>query len=230
MARRKTNQPVEAQEATMTDENGIENENDSVMEDEAGEGETADRKMTEKEIAEAKIKTAWQDGMDADQNEDAIKLAMIQAGATFKNVTRLYTNFMIEAGLAMSKEEKEDLTKSILDNGTYDVTSAVGFTDAMEAIKAEGTGISDRNASAIIRAWAKDNNVTTWKKPESAGGDGQRGKFRMEFFRIMEHNPRMTREELSQLIKTHPLSSDNVVKHESVYQRIRQMCNTIIGV
>ena len=60
------------------------------------------------EALEAAILEAFTASVEI-KEEDAVKMDMISKGATFKNVTRLYNKFMIDAGLAISKSDRSQL-------------------------------------------------------------------------------------------------------------------------
>lgn len=207
MARRKSNS---TEENMMTDE--IQNDSASEQTDDT----------------DAPIRAAFDEKI-GNESEDAVKMAMIQAGATFKNVTRLYNAYMVDAGLAMSKDEKKDLVGNVLDSGDFDVTSQDGFESAQAALVERATNLTDRQASGIIRAWGKANNVEVYKKP-AGGGDGAPRGFRAFFLEALEANPRMTKEEVSEILKTHPLATDATRNVESRWQRFRLMANRIVGV
>ena len=179
------------------------------------------------EEPDAKIREAFDSAIASNEKEDGIKMAMIMAGATFKNVARLYNTYLVDAGLAMSKEEKNELVGNILDSGDFDVSTQEGFEGAQTALVEQASGLTDRQAASIIRAWAKKNDVEAFKKP--AGGGGGRTGFTSTLFDMLKGNPRMTKEEMHDILQSHPEATENSRRIESFYQNVRQLCNDIVA-
>lgn len=169
------------------------------------------------------IREAFDTAVSGDKSEDDVKMALIGAGATFKNVTRLYNQYMIDAGMAVSKEEKDEIVKKILEG--KDVSDEKGFNKCVEAIVKKATGVNEKSAAALIRAWAKASELEYYTKPKGAGGS--RVGFRSRFYDALVANPKMTKEQCNAFLKEAEGSSDNVMKHESNYQGMRGLANRI---
>jgi hypothetical protein len=169
------------------------------------------------------IRDAFDDAVSEDKSEDDVKMALIGAGATFKNVTRLYNQYMVDAGFAVSKEEKDEIVKKILDG--KDVSEEAGFNKCVEAIVKKAAGVSEKSASALIRSWAKANDLPYFTKPKGAGG--ARVGFRSRFFDALIANPAMSKDQCTEYLKTAEGTSNNVMNHESVYQGIRELVNDV---
>lgn len=120
---------------------------------------------------------AFNEGIEAESDEDSIKMAMIQSGATFKNVTRLYNQYMIDAGLAISKADKADIVCKVLKDAN--VSEEVGFDAAVEALMGEISETTARSAGALIRAYAKKHELEVFAQPknESTPRSGFHGKY-----------------------------------------------------
>lgn len=184
----------------------------------------AEAKEVEKEVeVEDTIRPAFDDAVAADKTEDEVKMALIGAGATFKNVTRLYNQYMVDAGFAVSKEEKQEIVDKILTD--KDLADEKVFTKAVAAIVAKAAGVTEKSAAALIRAFAKANELEVWKKPKG-GGEGRSG-FKSRFYDHLQANPSMTEEDVSKYLQEAEGTSANIQKHESVYQSIRAMANAI---
>ena len=169
------------------------------------------------------IRVAFDEAVEDSHSEDDVKLAMIQNGAKFSNVSRLYTQYMIDAGLAMSKEEKDSLVTDILEDA--DLSTEEGFTEARDAMVEEGTNVSDKQAASIIRAYARKNELEVWKAPKGTGE--RKAGFRDAFYAALVENPNMTKEQADEMIKNHDLSTANVIRHESFWHSIRKLANSI---
>lgn len=171
------------------------------------------------------IRPAFDEAIAGDQGEDDVKMAMITAGASFKNVTRLYNKYMVDAGFAVSKEEKDEIVGKSVEG--KDLSTEDGFSKASAAIQKKATGVTEKSAAALIRAWAKaqDGDIEVYKKAASAGGP--RVSVRSRFFDALIANPAMTEAACKEHLANDKETSENVMKHESVYQGIRELVNRI---
>ena len=169
------------------------------------------------------IRIAFDAAVSSDKGEDEIKMALIGAGATFKNVTRLYSKYMVDAGYAVSKEEKAEIVSSILNDA--DVSDETGFGKCVAAICAKASGVTEKAAGSLIRAWAKANEMEYYTKPK--GSSGPRDSIRGRFYSALVANPTMTAEECTAHLQGDPDSSNNVMNHERVYQGVRELVNKI---
>lgn len=183
----------------------------------------------EGEVAEEEkvdvIRPAFDTAIDDEKSEDEVKMAMITAGASFKSVTRLYNQYMVDAGFAISKEEKAEIVAKVLVGKEVDTEESFG--KAVAAIVKKGTGVTDKSASALIRSWAKtqDPIVECYKKP--AGTGAPRTGVRSRFFDALIATPSMSKEACKVHLEKDVDTSKNVMNHESVYQGIRELVNNI---
>ena len=186
--------------------------------------EEATNEATEEKVDE--IRVAFDAAISADKSEDDVKMAMIGAGATFKNVTRLYNQYSVDAGLAMSKAEKDEVVTKIVSKAKK-LETEEGFNKTVAAIVEATKGVNEKSAAALIRAWAKaqDPAVETWAKPKSAGGS--REGFRSRFYDALVANPAMTKEQCHDFIVNDKDSSANKLKHEANFQGMRGLANRI---
>lgn len=113
------------------------------------------------------IKAAFDEAIAEEKEEDFIKLQMISAGATFKSVTRLYNQYMIDAGLAISKADRNQILDDVMED--RDVETEEDFNAAVEALVASMKGATARSAGAQIRSFAKKNDISVYAKPKSEG-------------------------------------------------------------
>ena len=197
---------------------------DETMNTEAGEN-------TEQKVdLEAMIRAAFDAAHAAGKEEDDIKLDMIGAGATFKNVTRLYNQFSVDAGLTVSKEEKDQILLDDL-NGA-DLADEATFNAKVEELMARLAGSTDKSAAALIRAYAKKNGIEAFKKAKVASGEGRIG-FTAKFYDFLIANPTATKEEAVAFIdgtNGNEETTDNIKRNKSHYLAIHRMVNHIAGV
>ena len=188
--------------------------------------ETTEVAETEVEDNTAEIRDGFDAAVAADKDEDAIKLDMISSGASFKNVTRLYNQFMIDSGLAISKADKAELVEGALSG--LDFSDEEGFASAVEAIQDAIEGSTDRSAAALVRSYAKKNDLESYSKPKGQGGT--RSTFRSEFYAFLRGNPGMTEAEATAYIMGtdgNAETSVNVQKHISVHLGVWGVVNGI---
>jgi hypothetical protein len=172
------------------------------------------------------IKDAFTAAVEGGNTEDGVKMAMIGAGATFRNVTRLYNHYAIEAGLAMSREDREELVKNVLED--IDPSDEEGFSDAVDTIMENGAGVDESTAARSLRAYCKKNDIAFWVKPKGEGREGT--GFTARYYNALVANPSMTKEQASDLINGRngqEATSENVKRHETQYQAIRALANRI---
>ena len=160
------------------------------------------------------------DGVD----EDDVKMAMIGAGATFKNVTRLFNEYMVVGGFAMTLETKRELVATSIDG--LEISGEEGFSAAVDAIVENGTNVSAASAGALIRAHAKKNELEVYAKP--AGEGGTRNPFVPNFHAALVENPTMGEDGLRAVIAE--LSEEHQVNPNRWFNQqnsIRKMVNAV---
>lgn len=144
------------------------------------------------------IKEAFIASMEASMSEDEVKMAMIQAGATFKSVTRIYNQLMVDAGLVMSREDRDAFVKQAV--STFEISTESGFDDAVNLLLEKIPNSTDRSAAALLRSYSKKNGVEIFAKPKATGGT--RNPFVDLFFDGLVENPSMTEEQLEEILNS----------------------------
>lgn len=160
------------------------------------------------------------------KSEDEVKMDMIAAGATFKNVTRLFNQFMIDAGLAVSKEEKSEIIDSTL--AGLDFSTEEGLQGAVAALIEAVPNSTERSAASLVRSYAKKIGVEVYSKPKGKG-KGKSG-FANKFYDFLVANPAVTLEEVTAYVmgtEGNEETSANVQKHIAHYLNIYELCTTI---
>lgn len=176
---------------------------------------------------EVAIRAAFDAGVAAEKTEDDIKLEMITAGATFKNVTRLFNSFSVDAGLAVSKEEKDQILLDVL-NGA-DLSAEDAFNAKVKELMARLTGTTDKSAAALIRAYAKKNSLEAFKKAKGGTGEGRTG-FTAKFYDWLVANPTSTKEQATAFVmgtEGNEETSANVKRHLTHHLGIHNLVNRI---
>jgi len=162
---------------------------------------------------------AFKDAVDAGKSETDIKLEMIKVGADFKNVTRLYNKFMIDVGLSMSKEEKQERTLSALQG--KDLSTEEGFQSGILALQEEFENLTDRGAQAMLRAYAKANSLSVFEKPKAEKTGTARPGFAAAFHQWLITNiDTVSEEQVTQYVNGtdgFAPTSENVKNHLAIY-------------
>jgi len=187
-----------------------------------------DEATGEEERQDTKIYNAFVDAVEAEKSEDEVKMAMIQAGCPFKKVAKLYNDYLVESGMANSKEERQQLLDKTL--GGKDLSEEKVFNKCVTTLVEKGKNINEKAAAAMIRGWAKKNDVECYAKPKGEG-TGRSG-FASLFYDWLLENPKCTKDEASAYIHGkdgNPATSDNVKRHESHYLGIAALVNKIAG-
>lgn len=174
------------------------------------------------------IRVAFDEAMGDNQEEDDVKMHMISAGATFKNVTRLYNQFMIDAGFAISKEDRNQIVDELLSDKDLDTEES--FTNAVSAVLEAVKGSTERSAAAIVRSYGKKNGQEVYTKPKNEGTGSGRTGFASSYYDFLAENPRCTQEEAEAFINgegDHPDTTDNIKKHSPHYLKIWNLVNRV---
>lgn len=179
---------------------------------------------TEESEAEVAIKDAFEAALDAGKDEDDVKMDMIQSGATFKNVTRLYNKFMIDAGLAMSAADRKAVVDETLEG--RDLSTEEGFDQAVAALVEAVTGSTERSAAALVRSFGKKEDVDVFTKPKGDGGT--RNPFVRVFHDALIENPDMDEQGLKDIIASlEPDHQVNPTRWFNQHNNIRKTANAI---
>lgn len=202
------------------------------VEELANEDDTAEE-QSEKDLLEEQVRAAFDESVSAEDEEDDVKMAMIGAGATFKNVTRFYNKFMIDAGMAISKADRSQIVDDTLEG--RDLESEEDFDSAVAALVEAVQGSTERSAAALVRSYAKKNDLTVYSKPKGEGAS--RVTFRSTFYEWIVANPDATEADAKAYVMgegAYGPTSANVQAHASahlnVFAMTRRLVATIRGV
>ena len=182
--------------------------------------ETGSESAAEEELSIA-IRAAFDESVAEEKGEEETKIAMIGAGAKFKNVTRLYNEFMVDAGFVMAKEDKDKVVNDVLTGA--DVSTEESFNAAISALVDGIKGATERSAASLIRAFAKKNDIEVFKKTKASGGT--RNNVISDFYNELLNNPAMTEKEASDYLHEH--GSANTIRWESSHQKVRKLVNDL---
>jgi len=198
-----------------------------------GETEMSEEQEISKEEMEAKAREVFDEQTKntnvEDIDPDTVKVAMLQVGVPFSSVTRMFNQFMVDAGFALSREEKDEMVESII-GGAEDIESEDGFNEVVAELVDRGSGvINERMAGAMIRGYAKKNDLPVYRKQAGGGGGGRTGGFRNAFLDMLVQNPRMDEAQFDEVLNTHPMASENVRNNRGHYNAIREAFNRVVA-
>jgi hypothetical protein len=174
------------------------------------------------------IRAAFDVSVSDSSEEDDVKMAMIGAGATFKNVTRFYNQFMIDAGLAISKADRDQIVADTLEG--LDLETEEDFELAVGNLTAAVQGATERSAAALIRSYGKKNELPVYSKPKGEGS-GRVG-FASQFYDFLVANPTVSEDAAKAYVMgegENADTSENVKRHISHYMGIWGLANRIVA-
>jgi hypothetical protein len=189
---------------------------ESQTEDTEGTGEAEDQVDP---VYEA-IKVAFEEAVNDGKDEDDIKMAMIGAGAKFKNVAKLYNQLMVDLGFTKSKSERNEILDRVLTGLALNEEEV--FANAVALVQDE-VEVEEKSAAALVRAWAKKNEVECFK-PEKKVSEGPAGITKAIFDWIQE-NEFATEDQLVEQLKT--VVTENTLRHKTLYAGILCLANRI---
>ena len=136
------------------------------------------------------IQQAFNAGVEDSSDIEAIKFAMVNAGAKFSNVNKLYKRMSIEAGLDLSKADRDSKVASLLEGQSF--VTQEGFESSVKMVIADVPGMTPQRAALAVRSYAKKNELDIYKAPK---GEGSRSSFVANFHNYMVDNTPFPSEE-----------------------------------
>jgi hypothetical protein len=173
----------------------------------------------EQEIS-VEIKNAFNAGVAAGKEEEEIKLDMIEAGAKFKNVARMYNKLSIDAGLVIPKQKRDSIVEASVIG--RDLSTVEAFNAVVDDLVSRLNGTSKKSAAALVRGYAKATGMEVYKK-EVVSGTGR--SFTRNFYAALIDNPNMTEEEVHDFIVAN--GTEKTLKREIGLQGIRKLVNDL---
>lgn len=143
------------------------------------------------------IRDAFLKATEAGKQEDDVKLDMIVSGATFKNVSRLFSQFMVDAGLAVSKEDRSKAVEQALTGASF--ATKEDFDRSVTVLMDSIPGASEKAAQGLVRSYAKKNSLECYVKPK--GEASPRSGLKSNMFDYIIANPLQSDEEFTAYVK-----------------------------
>lgn len=192
------------------------------MPDGGGDTEATKKVKLPKGVTQENYDTAKRiivSGIGADQEPDAIKSAMFEAGIGFSQLSRLYSVITIAEGLALDPKE---ITKIIADeiksiDWTFeeDWSTISGYVDEIVA-KAKGA-TKAKVTTAIKNHWI-DNEKEMPRKP--AAVRGRIGSISKTVIDVFAANKKTTEKELAAAILPHVKAQSNADYYAKLYHKM----------
>ena len=165
------------------------------------------------------IELAFDAAVSDGKEEDEIMLAMIEAGATFKNVKSRYNALLVDNGYLDSKAEKAKIVTDTLEG--MDLADEDGFQSAVDVLIEGLKGATEKSVAASIRAYAKKNELEVYKKPKGEGA-GRSGITSMFHDFVIDSLP-VSKEDVDAWIETN--GTDNTKRHAKAYHARADLAN-----
>lgn len=157
------------------------------------------------------IEIAFDEAMSEGKSEDEVMLAMIEAGATFKNVKSRFNALMVDNGYLDSRAEKAEIVASTLEG--RDLSTEEGLDQAISDLSEKLKGVNAKSAAASIRQYAKKHELEIYKKPKGAGVG--RSGITSKFHDWVVANIPVTENQVAEWIEAN--GTDNTKRHSRVY-------------
>ena len=167
------------------------------------------------------IKAAFVESVDNGSEEDDTKMAMIAAGAKFKNVNRLFNGFMVELGYSLSKDDKEDILAQVLDG--LDLSEVDTFDSAVSELS-QRLQTSEKSAAGSLRQWAKKREIPFYIKPKSE--TSERSGITATIHSWILENATAKVEDLYAYIKE--VGTENTERNKTQFAAILKLANKIV--
>ena len=166
--------------------------------------------MSEENTAEViaidPLRAIFESGNDNDKDEDAIKFDLLNGGAKFSNVNKIFKKYSIEFGFDLSKKDRDAKLHEILEG--YDLSAEESFNNLAEQVSTDLPGMTTQRAAVAIRAYAKRNELVVYKRPK---GEGSRSSFHADFHTwLVDTTPFPTQVQAETYINEH--GTKNAVK------------------
>lgn len=182
--------------------------------------------MSEAQTAEVTsidpLRAVFQAGVDAEKDEDAIKFDLLNNGAKFSNVNKVFRKYSIEFGFDLSKKDRDTKIHEIL-NG-YDLEDEEGFNALAEQLATDIPGMTAQRAPVAIRSYAKKHELAVYKRVK---GTGARNGFQIMFHDwLVESTPFPTKEQAENYINEN--GTKNAIKRMRRLTQEWDMANRIV--
>lgn len=172
------------------------------------------------------IRDAFVSSHKSGADEDAIKLAMVKAGAPFKSVAKLYNELLVSEGIVESKETKDAKVTAACEG--VNLSTEDGFNTAVDLIVETVKDTDERAAGCLVRWYARKNGLEFYTKPKVEPTNKR--DFVKRFYAALLANPLMTEERAQSIIlgeDGNPETSDGIKKAQARYQRVRALVNAV---
>ena len=171
----------------------------------------------------AAIREAFDAATADGKNADEVKVEMIKAGCQFKDTGRLYKEWGIETGIVVDAKERTAKVDDVM-SSQGDLDTEDGLSAAMEAIMDDINGTNEKQAGALIRAWAKKNDVDVFKKPKGGGGV-RKSSFIFVLIERLLDNPSMDESTFDELVAGAETKAAST--YRSHYNAVRELANQL---
>ncbi len=180
--------------------------------------------MSADKVISGEIRNAFREAKEVGKDEDAVKIDMISAGASFKQVARMYTQLMQEYGYTVTKKAKDEAVQTAV--AGVELGDAEGFAAAVKALQEAVRNVNERSASALIRVYAKKNGIESYRKPKSGH---RKASMSAKFREFIINNPTASEGVVDAFIMENGSAKQQKNKNSRrIFHEIRVIANRIV--
>lgn len=174
------------------------------------ENEELEEMEEEGEADLSPVEQAFVDCYEAGKDEDEVMMAMVQTGEVkFKAVSKLYNNLSERFGYVTNKKQRAEIVADCIQGGS--IADEVGLKAVIANVVELSKGVSDNAAKALVRHFAKKNELDIYKIPKGEG----RTNIRNELFEYIILNPTCTEADVVAFVKKN--GTENMIKNADRY-------------
>ncbi len=173
-----------------------------------------------------KAKEVFDAAVAAKKTEDEIKCALVSAGFSFKDASKIFMELAIETGLVISSKARKEQIKAILDTviGSSEKVDEELFVDVVGTIIKDVKGTDESASARAVRAYCKAGEIEIDLPKKRPGG-----RVTQTMFGLIEDNPTATKEEVSEMLRAAGCSEKQHPKLVAYYCDVVNLIQRIIN-
>lgn len=149
--------------------------------------------MSERPVSEV-VEEIVKNGIAADQSDDEMLIAIVQAGVKFKQAGKLFNNAMTEGGYRVSAKDRKENIRGHLVEAEFEPSAYSDISEMVTELTKELSDVDLAQALRGIKAYAKEFELELPKPPKKA-----KGGFKVVVQDAVIANPAITLEEFRTL-------------------------------
>lgn len=171
------------------------------------------------------IRAVFEEALADGKDHNNVLITLVNSGIPVVKVRKLFRDLMELTGRSIKKANDADLVAQLL--AGYEFVTKEGYDKAIEILMSAIPNTNRASAARKVVWHCRRNNLSYYKRVESAGGNGTRGprtNFMSDFFKALVANPLMTDADLDAMIAE---ASALVQSREQDWHLIRKTVNAV---